>query len=181
MLCNYRFQLIIRNSFWEGHDHKFYIKIFGIYWSINLWKNRGGYFCLSEMRSQMAKVLQHPKCLSLPDYRVSRRKCQYVSCKISFPNSSGVHSRVDCTVSAESWTPDITLGPLFIPFCDMMKCLFLHRCLLLYSLSCEQVSWEQVSLVLVAVEVVPLIFSSVLQSCRWHHCLIVLCRLDKTP
>jgi len=45
----------------------------------------------------------------------------------------------------------------------MMKCLFLYRFLLLYSLSCEQVSREQVSLILVDVEVVPPVVSGELQ------------------
>jgi len=82
----------------------------------------------------------------------------YVSCKMSFSNSSGVHPLVGCTVSAGSSSP-----PLFVSYWDMMKCIFLHRFLLLYSLSFEQASREQVSLILVAVEVGPPVVSRVLQ------------------
>ena len=57
----------------------------------------------------------------------------------------------------------LTLGPLFVSFWDMMKCIFLHSFLLLYSLSCEQASREQVSLILVAAEVGRPIVSGVLQ------------------
>jgi len=46
----------------------------------------------------------------------------------------------------------LTLSPLFVSYWDMMKCIFLHKFLLLYSLSCEQASREQISLILVAVE-----------------------------
>ena len=56
----------------------------------------------------------------------------------------------------------LTLSPLFVFFWDMMKCIFLHRFLLLYSLSCVQASREQVSLILVAVEVGPPVVSGVL-------------------
>jgi len=45
----------------------------------------------------------------------------------------------------------------------MMKSLILHRFLLLYSLSCEQASREQVSLILLAVEIVPCVVSGELQ------------------
>ena len=41
----------------RGYDNKFYIKIFKIYPTIDLWKNRGGYFCLNEMRRKIARVL----------------------------------------------------------------------------------------------------------------------------
>ena len=57
----------------------------------------------------------------------------------------------------------LTLSPLFVSYWDMLKCIFLHRFLLLYSLSCEQASREQVSLILVAVEVGPPVVSGVLQ------------------
>jgi len=57
----------------------------------------------------------------------------------------------------------LKLSPLFVSYLDMMKCIFLHRFLLLYSLSCEQASRVQVSLILVAVEVVPPVVSGVLQ------------------
>ena len=53
----------------------------------------------------------------------------------------------------------LTLSPLFVSYWDTMKCIFLHRFLLLYSLSCEQVSMEQVSLI----EVGPPVVSGVLQ------------------
>ena len=53
----------------------------------------------------------------------------------------------------------LTLSPLFVSYWDMIKCIFLHRFLLLYSLSCEQVSMEQVSLI----EVGPPVVSGVLQ------------------
>ena len=57
----------------------------------------------------------------------------------------------------------LTLSPLFISHWDIMKCIFLVRFLLLYSLSCGQVSREQVSLILVEVEVGPPVVSGVLQ------------------
>jgi len=57
----------------------------------------------------------------------------------------------------------LTLSPLFVSYWDMMKCIFLHRFLLLYSLSCEQASREQVSLILVAVEIGSPVVSGVLQ------------------
>ena len=57
----------------------------------------------------------------------------------------------------------LTLSPSFISYWDMMKCIFPHRFLLLNSLSCEQASREQVSLILVAVEVGPPVVSGVLQ------------------
>jgi len=57
----------------------------------------------------------------------------------------------------------LTLSPLFLSYWDMMKCIFLHRFLLLYSLSCEQASREQVLLILIAVEVGPPVVSDVLQ------------------
>ena len=57
----------------------------------------------------------------------------------------------------------LTLSPLFVSYWDMMKCIFLHRFLLLYSLSCEQASREQVSRILVAVEIGPPVVSGVLQ------------------
>jgi len=57
----------------------------------------------------------------------------------------------------------LTLSPLFVSYWDMMKCIFLHRFLLLYSLSCEQACREQVSLILVAVEVGTPVVSGVLQ------------------
>ena len=41
----------------RGYDDKLYIKILGIYPTIDLYKNRGGYFCLNEMRREIAKVL----------------------------------------------------------------------------------------------------------------------------
>jgi len=60
----------------------------------------------------------------------------------------------------------------------MMKCLILHRFLLLYSLSCEQVSREQVSLILVTVEVVPSFVSGELQlMTSMSYCAF---RLDET-
>jgi len=57
----------------------------------------------------------------------------------------------------------LMLSPLFVSYWDMMNCIFLHRFLLLYSLSCEQASREQVSLILVAVEIGPPVISGVLQ------------------
>jgi len=57
----------------------------------------------------------------------------------------------------------LTLSPLFVSYWDIMKCIFLHRFLLLYLLSCEQASKEEVSLILVAVEVGPPVVSGVLQ------------------
>jgi len=56
----------------------------------------------------------------------------------------------------------LTLSPLFVSHWDMMKCIFLHRFLLLYSFSCEQPSREQVSLILVAVEAGPPVVTGVL-------------------
>ena len=42
----------ILKYFPRGYDYKFYIKIFGIYRTIDIWRNRGGYFCLNEMRKK---------------------------------------------------------------------------------------------------------------------------------
>ena len=47
----------ILKYFPRGYDDKFYIKIFGIYPTIGLSTNHGGYFCLNEMRRKITKVL----------------------------------------------------------------------------------------------------------------------------
>ena len=47
----------ILKYFPRGYHNKFYIKIFGIYPTINLEKKRGAYFSLNEMRRKIAKVL----------------------------------------------------------------------------------------------------------------------------
>jgi len=62
----------ILKYFPRDYHNKFYIKIFGIYPTIDLWKNCGGYFYLNEMIRKIAIALQHQKCLSLPDSRVAR-------------------------------------------------------------------------------------------------------------
>jgi len=66
----------------------------------------------------------------------------------------------------------LTLSPLCTSYWDMMKCLFLHRFLLLYSLSCDQVSREQVSLILVTAVVVPPVVSGVLHLTSMSYCAL---------
>ena len=51
------FNSLLKNTFREGYDNKFYIKIFEIYRSIDLWKDREGYVCLNEIRT---KLQRHP-------------------------------------------------------------------------------------------------------------------------
>jgi len=45
------------NTFRGGYHDKLYIKIFGIYRTIDMWKIRVGWFCLNEMRRKDAKAL----------------------------------------------------------------------------------------------------------------------------
>jgi len=64
----------ILNTFRGGYHNKFYNKIFGNYLTIDLWKNRGGYFCSNEMirksqRHSNTKNAFRCQILVLRDYR----------------------------------------------------------------------------------------------------------------
>ena len=88
----------------------------GLWWQIlyqNLWnlsnywsvKKSRGYFCFNEMRRKSQRY-SNTKNAFRCQILVLRDGGAYVSCKMYFSNSSGVHPLVGCTVSAGISSPN---------------------------------------------------------------------------
>jgi len=133
----------------------------GIYRTIYLWKKSRGLFLFKRNEKKIGKGTLTPKVPFAARFSCCAMVVLASPVKCLFPTLQVWNLWL--VALFQQGAHHLALSPLCISYWDMMKCIFPHRFLLLYSLSCEQASREQVSLILVAVEVGPPVFPGVLQ------------------